>query len=185
MRYTILEPAFTPTFDLRAYEFASTDEIYERLKPVREFSLEPDAATCIFNMFPDALAMPVPVKIGSDTSWMLGIIENGTRPRDVDAEIPFIRFVRAMPERDKERKLVGSHKHWTAALWRTPVATPTTSTASFTPVEVRATDLDHPAVVNAMFGHTEDGRSVVRCELNGIAVSFTFNDKQVQIVRGR
>jgi hypothetical protein len=171
MRYSILKPPVA--FDPRNREFKGLLELYDVIPVVTSTDLESDAADDIFEDYPDALAFPCPIKVGSGTIWMMGILASSSTPRDPDGEIPFVAFVMAQAEREREKKLLASHAHWNKKLWKSPVMLPNDMSASTTPVEVRGTDLDHPAVVEGTFGRTPDGRSVIHCELNGVAVSFT------------
>ena len=182
MRYMILRPPVA--FDPRNREFGSLLELYDVIPLGVAFDDESDAADDIFEDYPDALAFPCPIKVGSGTLWTMGILASSTTPRDPDGEIPFVAFVMAQAEREREKKLLANHAHWNKKLWKTPVMLPSGLTAKTTPIEIRATDLDHPSVVEGTYGQLPDGRAIVHCELNGIAVSFTFNDKNVQIVRG-
>jgi len=177
MKYLVLKPPVA--FDPRNRTFANLECLLELVPKVSTCDFEGDAADEVRELYPDALAMPTPVKIGSGTSWMLGIIASVDTPRDPDAEIPFVCFVMAQAETDRERKKLATPKHWTQSLWKPQVVRPTGSIT--TPIEIRATDLPQPSMLDAKIGKTADGRTVLYATLGGIELSITFRDPDVAI----
>jgi hypothetical protein len=176
MRYQILKP--DDPLDPRKHVFDSVGTLLAAIPLVIDTDLESEAAEDVFDRYPNGLAMPVPVKVGSGTVWMLGIIKDISTPLNPDAEIPFVLFVQAVAERDRERARISTHMHWNKKLWKTPVAKPR-GISVVTPVELRASDLDNPTIVSALVGVMPDGRCVVYCEHNGVEMSLVFNEPGV------
>lgn len=181
MRYQILQPS--APLDPRKHHFDSLDAFHAVLPVVDADDLEEDAVASVRRRYPDALAMPCPVKIGSGTVWMLAIIEGISVPRNPDDDIPFVLFVRAQAETDRERKAIGDYKHWNRKLWKAPVLQPMIDTETVSmPVELRTSEIDEPRELHATVGHARDGRVVIYCQLAGVELSLAFSEP-VQIVR--
>lgn len=175
MRYQLLKP--DEPIDPRNQIYDSVATLHAAMPPVlpNGFDLESDAADELHELYPNGLAMPVPLKVGSGTVWMLGVIEDVSAPINPDATIPFVMFVQAIAERDRERARISTHMHWNKKLWRTPVAKPDRDHA-VVDVELRATDLDNPAIVEATFGKAPDGRTIIYLEHNGVEMSLAFKE---------
>lgn len=179
MKYQLLKPP--TTLDPRYVELPNLDALYEKAPKVDELSDEESAMEEVRDLYPDALAMPCPIQVGSGKVWTLGIIESVATVRDADAEIPFVLFVMAKPERDRERVAVKNPNFWNKKIWKPPVLQPAGTAQTFK-VELRATDLDDPRVLEAKIGSAHDKRTVIYLELNGVEMSLAFTDV-VQIVR--
>lgn len=182
MRYALLTPADATTLDPRGRVFGSMESLNATFTLHGEYHLEQEAAEEAMETYPNGMAMPVPVKVGSGTIWMLGIIENISVARDPDAEIPFVMFVHAIAEREREKARITTHQHWNRKLWKPPVLKPM-GISVVTPVELRATDLDQPSLLDARFGMMADGRAVLYCELNGVEMSIVFNEPGVRLFK--
>jgi hypothetical protein len=175
MRYTILRP-HEPT-DPRFCDFDSLLAMRDALPPVSDTDVEEDAVDEVRRLFPDALAMPVGVRVGAGQIVLLGLV-NALKRIDESGRIPFVLFVQAIPEtpRDKQRIRDGLQFHRT--MWRPPVLRPPTPDSSQDfDVHVRATDLDAFAIVPLrVFRRLDNGKTVLYAEVGGIELSIEFQE---------
>jgi hypothetical protein len=177
MRYMILRPS-RPT-DPRHLGIESTPHLHEVFPPTVECSLEEEAVEAVRLMYPDAVAMPVPFRIGSGDVYLLGILENiSARPPSLDGHdidgvtFPFVLLVHALAVDALDRRTNKERKQFTSRLWQAPVVDPTENVSTVW-VELRASDLPNPVRTKAVVGE-RDGRLTIRCSVGGVAMSITF-----------
>lgn len=173
MRYTILRPG-SPT-DPRALSFASLEHLRAEFPSVLDCELESEAAERVRDLYPDALVMPLPIKLGAGETMLLGVIENLDTPHDADGTIPFVLFVQAISQNSGDQYAIRKNKQWSRSIWKVPVVRPRSLDYGEVKVELRATDLDQPTRLHAkVFRRADDlgARKVVYLELNGIEMSL-------------
>jgi hypothetical protein len=177
MRYLILRPV-SPT-DPRHLAIESLPHLHELFPLTVECSLEEEAVESVRAMYPDAIAMPVPFRVGSGEMFLLGILASiATRPNgneDINSiAIPFVLLVQAVAEDAIDRRTLKDRKQFTSRAWQPPVVDPAGSVARYV-VELRASDLATPVRTHATVG-THDGKLAIRCAIGGVAMSITFED---------
>jgi hypothetical protein len=99
-----------------------------------------------------------------------------------------VLFVQAVAEHGSDKKLVKERRAFNRKLWKPPVVQPLGRDTNGTKVclervELRATDLDQPTILDANIGWLADGRFAIRLELNGVAMSIAFADPRVYMTR--
>lgn len=184
MRYELLLPADpkTPVDPRRFDAIRSIADLNFWLKQHSMHDIERSAVDAVRQMYPDGLAMPVPVRVGSGTVWLLGIIESIRRqPTDAEDDIPFVLFVRAVPEgeRDRDKIKTQAHRIFHREAWKIPVAMPAVILDTVR-AELRASDLENPNLVSVVVGVTR-GRNVLFLEINGVKMSLTFEKPFAEI----
>jgi hypothetical protein len=142
---------------------------------------EGQAVAYVRRLLPDAVAMPVPVAIGSGQTFLLGIVADGSRRIDPDGEIPFALCVQAVAQNDADRHRAKKGPVFDRLLWKVKPVCP--ELAQSYKVELRASDLDVPAYVDAKVGH-HNGKLVIYVELGGIEMSLGFDDPELVIKTG-
>ena len=146
---------------------------------------EEEAVELARSMYPDAVAMPIPFRIGSGEVFLLGLLENiSARPNpalhDLNGiAIPFVLLVQAVAEDAIDRRSIKERKQFTSRLWQAPVVEPTENVSTHT-VELRASDLANPVRTKALVGE-RDGRLTIRCMVGTIAMSLTFESPDTEI----
>jgi len=168
MRYLILAP--TDPIDPRHLELKSSDALHELAPVVMDCASEKHAAQFVRNRYPEAVAMPVPVTIGSGKTVFLGFVDDPSRKIDPDAPIPFVMFVQCVPQ-----KAAG----FTREFWKIPVVKP--EMAKTHQIDLRHTDLDVPVFTEARVG-THNGRLAIHVEIGGVEFSIRFQDPRAQLV---
>lgn len=173
MRYAILRP-LEPTFDPRHVELKDYAHLHELLPPVAELETETEAVSCARRMYPGALAMPMPLKIGSGHTVALGFVEDPSEPFDQDDDIPFVLFVQPLPQSDLDRRSIWAainkgkplfdQRAWSLK----PVRPELHRTMA---IEWRTSELDAPAYLDARVGY-EDGRLVIYAEMGEHSMSI-------------
>jgi hypothetical protein len=169
MRYLILKP--TEAVDPRELELASLANLHAAMPAVMDCETEAQAVAYVRRVLPDAVAMPVPVAIGSGQTFLLGIVADGSRRIDPDGEIPFALCVQAVAQNDADRHRMKKGQVFDRLAWKVKPVCPELAHAY--KVELRASDLDVPAFVDAKVGH-HNGRLVIYVELGGIEMSLGF-----------
>lgn len=182
MRYQVLRPK-SPT-DPRHLKLESTEHLNEVCPMIVEASIEDEAVEAVRAMYPDAIAMPVPFKLGSGEGFLLGILESiATRPSgdsDVHADpIPFVLLVRATADDAVDRRTLRDRQQFSRQLWQAPVIDPTDNISRHT-VELRASNLPNPVRTKAVCGE-HNGRLTIRCVVDGVALSITFESPDAEI----
>jgi hypothetical protein len=176
MRYTILRPN-APT-DVRNLEFASAEYLRAEFPSIADCDLEEEAMRRVRELYPDAVVMPVPIKLGSGDSVLLGVLENISAPRDPEGKIPFVLFVQAISQSNADTVAIKKRRQFSRHIWKVPVLHPSGEMRSLD-VELRASDLEQPSKIKAvMFRRAakHGGRNVLYLELNGVEVSVEFLD---------
>lgn len=184
MRYVIRKP-IAGTFDPRTVHFRDLEHMNEHLPVVSgdEYTQQFVVARRMFAEYPDGLPMPAPVSIGSSQIVMMGMLEHsiGEAIPTTDT-IPLVALVCPIAERMREREQIVGAAHWDTDAWRAPVRRPSSVDARILRAEIRATDLRHPTVVNAVVGTIDGDRTVLYLELAGIEMSVMLVDSNVRIV---
>lgn len=178
MIYQILNPL--EPLDPRQAKIDSLMRLYEIMPSLVECDLEEEAVREVHDRYASAVAMPVPVPIGSGEVFLLGILAD-VRDAPNLKEIRFPLFVHAVAETARDRKLVKERNQFSRRAWRTPVRCPTKEARTFK-VEVRASDLETPMFVDATVGEIA-GRLILHCEIGGIAMSVHFEDPAVHLIQ--
>lgn len=177
MRYTLLQP-FTPT-DIRKLDIASTEELRSKLPSISDHDLESEAISAARDLYPDAVAMPVPLKIGSGETVLMGILPSIRKAAYTkDDTIPFVLFVQATSQSDMDRQAIKKHRQFQRSLWRTPVLAPK---GDYRPVdlEMRFHDMEQPMkVTGAMFRRADKngGRVVLYIHTENGSLSIEMFD---------
>jgi hypothetical protein len=185
MRYTILRPA--EPLDPRHAGFASLDELRAAMPSVRDCDLEVETMLEVRALYPDGIAMPVPVRLGSgDEVFLLGILPDIGAPKNPDAKIPFVLFVQAIPQHDADRRQIQKREQFSRRLWKPPVLKPTSPIiAHELDVELRATDLEQPTRTAVQLYARPDRHGfshwVLYLEVGGVEMSIELRDPGVQI----
>jgi hypothetical protein len=183
MRYQILKPP--SPIDIRKHTFATTEQLQILAPPYHELDLtsEDEAVSAARALYPDLPAMPVAVKIGSSQLWIMGFIDDG---RELDPDptspfhpaeaqhLPFVLFVRAMPDTDRDHWRIQRYQAFEQKKWRPPIQRPVIMGTSVHPVEVRSSDWPGPAHVSAVVGRTSDGSAVIAFDVGGVPMSIRF-----------
>lgn len=178
MLYQILLPP--APLDPRQLGAASLDRLYEAMPCLIECDLEEEAVQAVHNVHPGAIAMPVPVPMGSGEVMLLGILDDVRKvPTETAPGILFSMFVYAVAESGSDRTRIKERKQFSRRAWRTPVQVPNLDVRT-QPVEVRAADLETPMRVEANVGRVS-GHLVVHCEVGGIAMSIRFEDPALEL----
>lgn len=173
MRYQLLKPP--SPFDIRSHEFKSVDGLLI-LAPVVDGCdalEENEAVSAVRSRFPDAVGLPVPARVGSGTIWLLAFLED-VHERTLSAEdrLPFVAFVRPIPENGKDRARIQQHQWCDPKKWRPPAKRARASTALVHPVELRGTSLSSPVSAHAEIGIGRDGRPVIYLDMGGEQMSI-------------
>lgn len=180
MRYEVLHPK--TWCDPRDLDLTSLEDLSRLAARRDDYATEQEAVSAVRKIYPDAIAMPCPLKVGEDGIVILGVLDK-CRPVSSDPAdaIDFALLVIPRPENDLDRKQIAKGKKSTfnQAKWKPPVIRP--ELAQKCSVELRGTDLALPVTVIAEVGHYQ-GRLAIRAELEGIAISLVFHDKTIQIV---
>lgn len=178
MRYLVLKPA-TPT-DPRKLHLVNHDALLAAAPAIADCELESEAVMTVREMYPDAVAMPIPVQIGSGTEWLMAVVADSDADVGApEAEIPFVLFVRAVPERGRDKQRIADNASFDRKKWKSPVHHATATTANPFEIELRGTDLDTSVMATAIVGRLPDGRTVITTEVGGIEVSIAFKDRNV------
>lgn len=139
---------------------------------------EETAVRTVREHYPNAVGMPMTVRVGSGTMTVLGLLESIRSPRPVTPEeaetfeIPFVALVLAVPETTADKK-PGRQFH--PATWRVPPRGPTFTLATHRDVELRSTELDNPIVMDIAEGAGTDGSRVIHGRMpGGLEMSLIF-----------
>jgi hypothetical protein len=178
MLYQILLPP--EPIDPRDLEIDSLQRLHEIMPCTIECDLEEDAVQAVHDVYPSAIAMPVPVSLGSGKIMLLGILDDVRKaPTDDVSGVAFAMFVHAVAEHVGDRGRIKNLLQFSRRAWRTPVQVPSRDTKAHA-VEVRASDLETPMRVEAKVGRIS-GHLVIHCEIGGIAMSVRFEDPAVDL----
>ncbi len=175
MKFLILRPSDGKTLDPRGLKLASSDALHKAAPVIGEADTEDEAARAVRRLEPDAVPMIFQVPVGSGHMVLLGLLNDQfARQRvNVEAEIPFVMFVQAVPEYDADRQRLKKGHGFTEDTWRLRPVCPDLYESH--EVELRATDLRVPAFTQARVGY-HNGRLTVFVEVGGIELSMTFTD---------
>jgi hypothetical protein len=180
MRYNVYR--FTSPTDPRHRHADSLDTLFQGMDSFGRFHDELDAVEAVRGVYPDAVAMPVILEVGSGSVMVLGLLESSSVPTDPSGRIPFVMLVQAVGDNGNDRMRMRKQQQFTERLWQAPVADPKTD-IDFYKVEVRATDLRASASVPAAVGRDMSGRLVIRVEVGGVSMSMTFDDPRATLSR--
>ena len=122
MRFTILRPA--NPLDIRHLEIKSVDHLREQVPSISDHADEAEVVRAVRDLFPDAVAMPVPVRVGVGDMMLMGILPSVRTARNPDDIIPFVLFVQASPETSLDHQMTKKRRQWNRHLWRSPVLKP-------------------------------------------------------------
>lgn len=175
MRYVLLKPA-SPS-DPRRHNFASLDGLHGAFPPVLETDTEGAMVTAVRHMYPDAVAMPVPFKVGSGDVFLLGLVDSvrsampaASAQDPGEVFIPFVVLVQAVAERESDRRQIKKNHQFNKSQWRVPAQRP--EVYRHVQAEVRTNELDNPAIVTAEVGPDKQDRDVIYCEVFGVPMSI-------------
>lgn len=182
MRYQVLK-AIAP-LDPRNLNLVNIDSLFTVAPIAKDCELEAEAVMAVYELYPDAVAMPIPVTIGSGTVWLMAVVANANdNTLDPEGDLPFVLFVRAVSEFLIDKKRFKDHTVYDHRKWKAPVHHATATTAIPLEVEVRGSDLAAAVHTAAIVGRLPDGRLVMTVEVDGIAVSVAFKDPAVSLIR--
>lgn len=181
MRYVILTPKNTPTLDPRKLSFPSLDHLHQLVAVGQAFESERDAAAHVRTIYPDALCMPFPVRLGSGQVFLLGVLENCAITTDIahrgpEIDIPFRMFVYAQADQDYERVQLKRSSPWKSEVWKAPVLYPPGDHREVA-IEIRANNIDFPSRVTGRMYRRADqkgGRLVLYAMVGEAEVSIEF-----------
>ena len=189
MRYAILQPA--RPVDPRQLDFASIEALHDALPKVADPPTEPAAVEWVRDRYPDAIVMPIPMRIGSGVTVLLGIIASVDVPHAGDGTIPFSAFVAPTPQTDKERLAIKNAAQGKGAapfarkMWSTPTAAPNVG-VDMLDLELRASNMETPVRLTGKVGRRlgADGvdRLCLQLEHGGTAISIEFRDAELVLV---
>ncbi len=178
MRYMLLIPEFT--IDPRHLDTKSQDEFLLCFKSSSKLDHEVDAVESVRGMWPDAIVLPVPIRIGSGSAVVLGILPNIYK-HDLHrgkSDIPFVAVVQAISEASGEARAAarknGADGPWTRKLWRVPVDDRGVSIDDVD-VELRSSGHDTPLPMKMRVTFHE-GRAIFAGRTPGeVDMSFSFD----------
>ena len=173
MRYKILRPP--ATVDPRFAGFASLAELYTNIPPVSEVVDEQDAVDYVRSVHPDVLAMPFECQLGSSHVQMLGMIPQDAN-YDRDSPIPFVLFVYAVPENNRDKRSITEKRQYHGELWKPPVLEPEVpSDVDYHRVSIRTNSVpQYPAVYAKAF--RRGNKQVLFIEIGEAKMSIEFLD---------
>lgn len=182
MRYLVMKPNHPQPTDPRFMSIDSLAHLLLLFPPVIDTDDEEDARDHVRSMYPDAVVMPVPLKVGSGDLRVLGVLESirhynpDGASSQTDVKFPFVAFVYARAETKLDHQRVRLGAQWTEKLWRAPVMYPN-SRIDWTTVELRTSELPNPVRLPCELGRAEDGRLVLRIECGAWSLSIAFDPK--------
>lgn len=200
MRYHVLRP--TTPIDPRLMTFKSVEDLDAQISPalyldgklMASSSMrvevpfvardEADVVRYVRDRMPDAVPMPVPIRIGTAESFLLGFVADPAKRIDPEGDIPFVLFVHARADNggDTFRLKKDRHKVYNRSLWRLPPICPDISKT--VAVEVRHPDFEVPFYTSAEIGVGPDGtHHVLWMDLLGKELSITFRDDDVKLTK--
>lgn len=181
MRYLILKPRSGP-IDPRGLDLASQAALHEAIPPISEHDTEEDAARRARRFLPDAVALPMPVRVGSGHTVLLGFIseEDQRRAVDPDAALPFVLFVQPVTQTDHERaKLKKGASPFRMDVWKLwPICPDIYEPAG---VELRATEFPSPVFTEARHG-AHNGRLTIFVQVGESQMSMVFDNPELKLV---
>lgn len=151
------------TFDHRNVDFRSIDHFEGLFSESATFEKQESALAYVREHHPDALALPIPIKIaiGSGGMFVLGVIAEPTETvkiREAEgAPIPFVMYVRAEAENDVERRELRQltkkeQTIFSRGLWAVPSVEKPTGPTAIVPMTLRAKAEGFPVTVDAVIG---------------------------------
>jgi hypothetical protein len=171
MRYQVIKFA-TPT-DIRKHEFGSLEQLLRTYPPVAELASEVEAAAAVRDMYPDAVGMLCPVRLGSGQATTVALVEC-LIPVKVEDHIPFVVLVLARPESDLDKRAIQKNRHFAMEKWKPPVLMPDGPTAR---CEVRASNSPLPTRASATFGVVR-GKLAIRLQEGELAFSVAIDEDE-------
>lgn len=130
---------------------------------------ETAALKFVRELYSDALAVPIPVEIGSGKVIMLGVVASPTDTvkirEESNAELPFVAIVRAVPETTGERNDLKKREAgvFTMRLWAVPSVDKPTGGISVVPMTIRAKAQGFPMITDATIG-LQHGKVAIHAE---------------------
>lgn len=161
--------------DPRHRTFDSLDTFRGAAPSVVRWCDQIDMAEAIFERWPDAICMPVAVRLGSGNPVMIGVLPSIYAPRDT--VIPFIAFVRAEAEIRPDELQLKRGTHFDRRTFRTPVMHPPSGSA-IVKSELRASDMETPLPGEATVWKDGD-KFVVHLEVGGGEMSIALERERV------
>lgn len=146
-----------------------------------DFDTEAAVVARAHEFFPDGVAMPFPIRVGSGESVWLGIVPRWDEPvPDDGSPIRFCAFVQPLPQVETDRAALKSAARkgrvrdvFDLSKWLTPVQKPTIMSCAITTVEVRTAD-GVPRRIPATVGLDARGRLVLHMEVGTYQFSVGF-----------
>lgn len=183
MRYHLLKPI--EPLDPRSLQLSSTAALHAVVPVAVDCETQAEAAESVRLLYPEFVAMVVPVKIGSGTTWMIGILEHSRkRYSDMDEQIPFVLLVKAEPERERDRRLIDQRAHFDQQIWRShPLDVAADLVNLVATAEIRSTELVSPFNSEVVIGRTADGRLLLTTNVQGHDLSIAFDDKALAMIQ--
>ncbi len=139
---------------------------------------EAEAARDVRERWPDSVAMPMTVRVGSGAMAVLGVLESIRSPHPVTSEevatfeIPFVALVLAIPETTADKK-PGRQFH--PAAWRVPPRRPDNVLEVHQEVELRSSEIDSPILLDVIEGTDASGRRVLHGQWGaGLEMALVF-----------
>jgi hypothetical protein len=180
MRYTILRPS--EPVDIRLLDFDSADHLRERFAVASDHDLESDVVRAVREEYPDAVAMPVPIKIGAGESQLMGVLPSIRAPREREGRIPFVLIVQAISESDIDRRAIRKNAQWNRTLWKSTVLRPRVEDFERVDVNVQFADMEQPMPLKATVWRRRDsGTLVLMIDTGNGAVSIEVCDELTDI----
>jgi hypothetical protein len=148
---------------------------------IEDCDTEAEVVVRAHDYFPDGVAMPFPITIGSHQSVWLGVVPKWNQPVPSDGSpIHFAAFVQPLPQMEMDRAAIKSAAKkgrvrdvFDLAKWLTPVQKPTIMSCAITTVEVRTSD-GMPHVIPATIGLDSQGRLVMHMKVDAYEFSVGF-----------
>lgn len=187
MRYVIRRPA-SP---VRPNETIPSQEHLDKLWPrvtvdgrvgEQTWTVEAYLAGYVRETYPESIALPFPVRVGSGELIMLGIIESARVAFNQNEPLPFVWVIQPVGDgSSRERARIGSPTVFDRGLWKPAIFKPDAATTEILPVEVRATDLAAPVTTSARVGRV-NGKLCIYLDVDGVELSVVFDGVDWELV---
>jgi len=192
MRYRVMYPKASgdtsKPFDPSRMTFKDQASLYEHFHEPTEGDdgklTELAAKAAVRRVYPDAVAIPMPVTVGNGTLWLLGLVDGRAREGFVEGQpIPCVAFVHAISDNDTERMQLrkGRLTPFREETWKLSPVIP--DKGVLLPVEIRATDARMPIFTQAFVGIRRGGRGelVLYSKAHGIELSIAFQQDSLVV----
>lgn len=184
MKYVVMLPDAAGPADPRHVTIKNMNHLYDMFAPQVECETEEEVVRVVRAAYPNAIAFPMPVRVGSGTLMMLGVLSDSAKfPRGQDprsAMFPFVMVVSAWADSACDRKLLNRNRQFNTELWRAPVIVPDEDVCTHA-AELRSSDLGYPAQVNVDVGRA-NGHIVLHLSFLGVEMSLVFNAASLDLV---